>query len=56
MDTCSDAALELEREGFDRELFLQLRSRLSDLRTDPVSFREPIYRYLYCMKRIERFM
>ncbi|XP_061109125.1 leucine-rich repeat serine/threonine-protein kinase 2 isoform X2 [Conger conger] len=36
MDTCSDAALELERQAFDRELFLQLRDSLYELRTDPL--------------------
>ncbi|XP_064199044.1 leucine-rich repeat serine/threonine-protein kinase 2 isoform X1 [Anguilla rostrata] len=36
LDTSSDAALELEREAFDRELFLQLRSSSSELRNDPL--------------------
>ncbi|KAG9329334.1 hypothetical protein JZ751_005653 [Albula glossodonta] len=36
LDTCSDAATELEKEGFDRELFLQLKSSLSEQRTDPL--------------------
>ncbi|KAJ8261921.1 hypothetical protein GJAV_G00160010 [Gymnothorax javanicus] len=36
MDTCSDAALELQRKAFDGELFFQLRSSISELRNDPL--------------------
>ncbi|KAJ8381828.1 hypothetical protein SKAU_G00026060 [Synaphobranchus kaupii] len=36
MDTSSDAALELEREALDGELFLQLRSSLSEQWTSPL--------------------
>lgn len=37
LDTCSDAAAELEKEGFEKEIFQQLRESSSDKRYDPVS-------------------
>ncbi|KAJ8372596.1 hypothetical protein AAFF_G00281030 [Aldrovandia affinis] len=38
LDTCSAAALELEREAFDSELFLQLKSGRAEQRTDPIIY------------------
>lgn len=37
LDTCSGAAAELEKEGFEKEIFQQLRESSPDHRYDLVS-------------------
>lgn len=37
MDTCSEAAAELEKEGFEKEIFQQLRESSPDHKYDLVS-------------------
>lgn len=37
LDTCSEAAAELENEGFEKEIFQQLRESSPDRRYDLVS-------------------